>query len=111
MDKPAPDSPLPSSRNGLPAQAEGDVNSSPLRAAWAARGGDPAMDAALAADSKYFLHQSLSTPCLAVIRKAEGIWIEDMAGRRYMDFHGNSVHHIGYGHPRLDRRDERSEEH
>ncbi|CDX15786.1 Aminotransferase class-III [Mesorhizobium plurifarium] len=33
--------------------------------------------------------------------QAEGIWIEDKAGRRYMDFHGNSVHHIGYGHPRL----------
>ena len=26
-----------------------------------------------------------------------------MAGRRYMDFHGNNVHHIGYGHPRLKR--------
>jgi 4-aminobutyrate aminotransferase len=59
------------------------------------------MAAALAEDGRYFLHQSLSSPCLAVIRKAEGIWIEDMAGRRYMDFHGNSVHHIGYGHPRL----------
>ena len=35
--------------------------------------------------------------------KAEGIWIEDTAGRRYMDFHGNNVHHIGYGHPRLKR--------
>jgi 4-aminobutyrate aminotransferase len=48
-----------------------------------------------------FLHQSLSTPCVLTIAKAEGIWIEDVAGRRYMDFHGNSVHHIGYGHPRL----------
>ncbi|TMV77131.1 aspartate aminotransferase family protein [Thioclava sp. BHET1] len=38
---------------------------------------------------------------MATIAKAEGIWIEDLAGRRYMDFHGNSVHHIGYGHPRL----------
>jgi 4-aminobutyrate aminotransferase len=93
----------PSSRHAKPnpAQAEGDVNSSPHRAAWAARGGDPAMAEALAEDGRYFLHQSLSSPCLAVIRKAEGIWIEDMAGRRYMDFHGNSVHHIGYGHPRL----------
>ncbi|MBL8672127.1 MAG: aspartate aminotransferase family protein [Alphaproteobacteria bacterium] len=35
------------------------------------------------------------------MRRAEGIWIEDTAGRRYMDFHGNNVHHIGYGHPRL----------
>ena len=84
-----------------PAQAEGDVNSSPRRAAWAMRNSDPAMDSALAEDASYFLHQSLSTPCLAAIKKAEGIWIEDMAGRRYMDFHGNSVHHIGYGHPRL----------
>jgi len=48
-----------------------------------------------------FLHQSLSSPVLTAIAKAEGIWIEDTAGRRYMDFHGNSVHHIGYGHPRL----------
>ncbi|HSG95103.1 MAG TPA: aspartate aminotransferase family protein, partial [Afifellaceae bacterium] len=43
----------------------------------------------------------LSTPCLSAIAKAEGIWIEDTAGRRFMDFHGNSAHHIGYGHPRL----------
>jgi 4-aminobutyrate aminotransferase len=47
------------------------------------------------------LHQSVSTPCLAAIRRAEGCWIEDSAGRRYLDFHGNSVHHLGYGHPRL----------
>jgi 4-aminobutyrate aminotransferase len=38
---------------------------------------------------------------MSAISKSEGIWIEDMDGRRYMDFHGNSVHHIGYGHPRL----------
>ena len=52
-------------------------------------------------DEKVFLHQSLSTPCLSAIAKAEGIWIEDTEGRRFMDFHGNSVHHIGYGHPKL----------
>ena len=27
--------------------------------------------------------------------------VDDVAGRRYMNFHGNNVHHIGYGHPRL----------
>ena len=52
-------------------------------------------------DERHFLRQSVSTPCLNAIAKAEGIWIEDVAGRRYMDFHGNNVHHIGYGHPRL----------
>jgi 4-aminobutyrate aminotransferase len=52
-------------------------------------------------DADAFLHQSLSSPCVNTIARAEGIWIEDLDGRRYMDFHGNSVHHIGYGHPRL----------
>ncbi len=52
-------------------------------------------------DAKLFLHQALSTPCLAEIRHAEGLWIEDRDGRRYMDFHGNNVHHVGYGHPDL----------
>ena len=57
----------------------------------------------LAEDARYFLHQSVSTPCLNAIVKAEGIYLEDTAGRRVMDFHGNNVHHIGYGHPRLKR--------
>jgi 4-aminobutyrate aminotransferase len=47
------------------------------------------------------VHQSVSSPCLTAVKRAEGIWVEDFDGRRYMDFHGNSVHHIGYGHPRL----------
>lgn len=84
-----------------PPQSEGDVNFSPRRAAWAARNIDAATRSLLDADARLFLHQSVSSPCLSAIRKAEGIWIEDTAGRRYMDFHGNNVHHIGYGHPRL----------
>lgn len=74
---------------------EGDSNRSPARASW--RGTSSLVER----DSRAFLHQSLSTPVLAAIRRAEGIWIEDADGRRYMDFHGNSAHHIGYGHPRL----------
>ncbi len=81
--------------------AEGDHNLSPRRSAWAARNLDEESRALVEEDSRYFLHQSLSTPCLSAIRKAEGIWIGDLGGRRYMDFHGNNVHHIGYGHPRL----------
>jgi 4-aminobutyrate aminotransferase len=80
---------------------EGDVNDSPRRAAWATVHRGPAAEAAVARDAQVFLSQSLSTPCLTAIRKAEGIWLEDMDGRRFMDFHGNSAHHIGYGHPRL----------
>ena len=81
--------------------AEGESNTSAARADWATRTDDDATRALLDRDADAFLHQSLSSPCVATIAKAQGIWIEDTAGRRYMDFHGNSVHHIGYGHPRL----------
>jgi len=84
-----------------PNESESDTNLSPQRRAWANKNLDPEARTLLAEDEKYFLRQSVSTPCLNVIVKAEGIWIEDTAGRRYMDFHGNNVHHIGYGHPRL----------
>lgn len=80
---------------------EGESNTSAARADWSARQDDPATRALLGRDADAFLHQSLSSPCVSTIARAEGIWIEDTAGRRYMDFHGNSVHHIGYGHPRL----------
>ncbi|RKF16785.1 aspartate aminotransferase family protein [Roseovarius spongiae] len=80
---------------------EGEANTSAARAEWDAREGDGRARDLLGRDAGAFLHQSLSSPCVATIAKAEGIWIEDVAGRRYMDFHGNSVHHVGYGHPRL----------
>ena len=80
--------------------AEGDSNRSPHRESFHRRLA-PAVRALLAADARHFLHQSLSSPCLSALRRAEGLWLEDLAGRRYMDFHGNNVHHIGHGHPRL----------
>jgi 4-aminobutyrate aminotransferase len=85
----------------VPSQSEGDVNHTPRRAAWQREHLDEATRALLARDSAVFLHQSVSTPCLSAIRRAEGLWIEDMAGRRYMDFHGNNVHHVGYAHPHV----------
>ena len=92
-----------------PTESESDTNLSPQRRAWAEKNLDPEAQTLLAEDEKYFLRQSVSTPCLNAIAKAEGIWIEDTAGRRYMDFHGNNVHHIGYGHPRLKKRDRRAD--
>jgi 4-aminobutyrate aminotransferase len=88
-------------RADAPAQSEGESNLSPRRRAWQDRSHDAATRALLADDAAHFLSQSLSTPCLNAVRRAEGIWLEDLQGRRYMDFHGNNVHHIGYGHPRL----------
>jgi 4-aminobutyrate aminotransferase len=86
--------------NQGPKESESDSNRSPRRAAWQ-RDLDAATRALVEEDARWFLRQSVSTPCLSAIAKAEGIWIEDAGGRRAMDFHGNNVHHIGYGHPRL----------
>lgn len=82
-------------------RSEGDVNISPNRKQWAASHLGAQTQAALAADADHFLHQSLSTPCLNVLRRAEGAWIEDIEGRRYLDFHGNNVHQVGFSHPRV----------
>ena len=42
-----------------------------------------------------------STPCLTSIRSGQGVWLEDHEGKRYLDLYGNSVHHVGYRHPRM----------
>ena len=93
----------PATHGRAPAPSESDTNLSPERRDWAARNLDPSGRALLAEDERYFLRQSVSTPCLNAIVKAEGIFIEDTGGRRMMDFHGNNVHHVGYGHSRLKR--------
>ena len=83
-----------------PPLSEGDVNVSPARRAWRESLSARAREA-LDEDERYFLRQSLSTPCLTEIVRAEGAWLTDIDGRRYLDFHGNSVHQLGHGHPRV----------
>lgn len=82
-------------------RSEGDVNLSSRRGRFAAAHIGAGTAEALARDAGVFLHQSLSTPCLNVLRRAEGSWIEDVEGRRYLDFHGNNVHQVGFGHPEV----------
>lgn len=84
-----------------PTLGEGEVNTSSRRQLWAAKNHDADTLRLLDEDARYFLQQSVSTPCLSTIARAEGAYIEDTQGRRFLDFHGNNVHHIGYGHPRL----------
>lgn len=79
--------------------SEGDINLSPLRQEWQRTHLDAKTTALLEDDGRYFLHQSLSTPCLNALSACEGIYIEDMQGRRYMDFHGNNVHQVGFSNP------------
>jgi 4-aminobutyrate aminotransferase len=82
-----------------PRQSEGDINISSRRAEWQAASLNAESRALLEEDARYFLHQSLSTPCLNALRGCGGIYLEDLQGRRYMDFHGNSVHQVGFANP------------
>ena len=80
---------------------EGDINLSPRRLEWSREYIDENSQKLLLEDSKYFLHQSLSTPCLNVLGASDGIYLEDLQGRKIMDFHGNSVHQVGHGNKRV----------
>ncbi len=82
-------------------RTEGDINISPNRQTWQAGHLSAETKRMLAEDAECFLHQSMSTPCLNAMKGASGAWIEDVEGRRYLDFHGNNVHQIGFGHPRV----------
>ena len=74
---------------------EGDVNFSAARKDWYDHQDEPARRL-LSRDGELFVHQSLSTPCLDVLETCEGIWLTDISGKRYMDFHGNNVHQVGH---------------
>jgi (R)-1-hydroxy-2-aminoethylphosphonate ammonia-lyase len=80
-------------------RSEGDLNISPRRRQWQAAALDAETKAVLEEDDRYFLHQSLSTPCLNAMRGCDGLYIEDLQGRRYMDFHGNYAHQVGFANP------------
>lgn len=85
-------------------RSEGDVNTTPARQAWNASMDDERTQTLLKRDSEVFLHQAMSTPCLDTLEAAEGIYIQDATGKKYMDFHGNNVHQLGYGHPHVIKR-------
>ena len=82
-------------------QSEGDLNITEERRLWNQRAVSAETAAWLERDSQVFLHQSLSTPCLDVIESSTNAEIENFQGDAYLDFHGNSVHQVGYGHPKV----------
>ncbi|MBW2486487.1 MAG: aspartate aminotransferase family protein [Deltaproteobacteria bacterium] len=81
--------------------SEGDSNLSPHRRQWIETAVDPDSQRWLERDAAVFLHQSLSTPCMNVLKSCQGPFIKDLQGRRYFDFHGNSAHQVGFAHPRV----------
>jgi len=82
-------------------KTEGDINLSSERHAWIESEIDEETKLLLEKDARYFLHQSMSTPCLDVLKSCDGPYIENISGKKYLDFHGNNVHQIGYGNPIL----------
>jgi 4-aminobutyrate aminotransferase len=85
-------------------RTEGDINTTAARQAWNASLSDERTQSLLQRDANVFLHQAMSTPCLDTLKAAEGIFIQDATGKKYMDFHGNNVHQLGYGHPHVVKR-------
>jgi len=80
---------------------QGDINLTPNRRKFWERNLSGAARKWFEEDSKYFLHQSLSTPVLNVISKAQGIYLEDLDGKQYIDMHGNGVHNAGFNNPEV----------
>ena len=81
--------------------SEGDSNLSSHRRAWQFRHIDEQTQDWLDRDARCFLRQSLSTPCLNLLTHSQGAALKDLQGRTILDFHGNSVHQVGYAHPRV----------
>ncbi len=83
-------------------KTEGDVNLSKERKLWQQRNvTDEETKALLKEDSKVFLHQAMSTPCLDVLNACSDAVIENLEGKAYLDFHGNNVHQIGFSNPHV----------
>lgn len=83
---------------------EGDVNFTEARKEWHQGQTDEETRYWLDKDARYFLHQSMSTPCLDVLEDAWGAEIQNLKGNKYLDFHGNNVHQVGFSHPLMTER-------
>jgi 4-aminobutyrate aminotransferase len=77
--------------------AEGDINFTDERRKWDLQITDKETRQILDDDTRYFLHQSMSTPCLDVLASCNGSEIHTLSGKKMLDFHGNNVHQLGYG--------------
>ena len=99
--KPKAKKPVRKSTHLAGLKSEGDINLSPNRQAWAAAEINAETNQWLEQDARFFLHQSLSTPCLNVLKSCAGATLTDLQGRDLLDFHGNSVHQVGFGNPKV----------
>ena len=85
-------------------RTEGDINFSPEREKWNNSISDEKTQQLLEEDSKYFYHQYMSTPCLDILKECEASGITTLSGKKILDFHGNSVHQVGFRNPYVVKR-------
>ena len=83
-----------------PIDTEGDINLSPRRLEWSKKQYRYKFAKIIIRRLK-ILYINHSTPCLNVLEASDGIYLEDLQGRKIMDFHGNSVHQVGHGNKRV----------
>lgn len=83
---------------------EGDINTTPMRKKWMDESSNNELKVLLKRDADIFLHQSLSSPCMDVLKTAKAHQITSVSNHKYLDFHGNNVHQIGYGHEHVIQR-------
>ena len=74
---------------------EGDADFTHNRKLWNDNLDENTVDI-IGQDERVFLRQSMSTPCMNAVSDVEGCYIIDTRGKRYLDFHGNSVHQVGH---------------
>ena len=82
-------------------RTEGDINFSEERLAWNDSITHQQTRELLDEDAKYFFHQYMSTPCLDVLAECDGSTLTTISGRKFLDFHGNSVHQSGFRNPQI----------
>ena len=75
---------------------EGDINASVEREKWHYEITDLQTREYLEKDARYFLHQAMSTPCIDVIGSNGDSSLINLRGKAYLDFHGNSLHQVGF---------------
>ena len=77
-------------------RSEGDLNTTSSRRKWDDRSKSEETHRLLREDAKFFIHQSLSTPCLDVLKESKGASITTVDGKTMLDFHGNYT--VSYTH-------------
>jgi len=82
-------------------RTEGDINFSEERLEWNDSITHRQTRELLDEDAKYFFHQYMSTPCLDVLAECDGSTLTTISGRKFLDFHGNSVHQAGFRNPQI----------